>query len=117
MLFKRVCFSLCSIVSVLAQSETSSSPGTETTTADSTDATSSSGVMTPEYAIIGYEGCKAKEGMDPQKINGGFSEMITMIQGSLLGYYPKIDSNSGAAQDFWGPYSRNADYRSAIKGP
>ena len=104
--------------STLIQKATSSSStfSTATSTVDLTDATSPPGVISPDYALEGYEKCTAANGMNPQKIKDGFSEMIKMIQGSFLGYYPTIDWNGGAAQDFWGPYQRNADYRSAIKG-
>jgi hypothetical protein len=114
MLLKSLSLLSALIAFVAAQNSTSGNPSA-TTTADLSGATSSNGTISPQYALTGFEGCTVEEGMDPQWIKDGFSEMITMIQGSFLGYYPSIDWNGGAAQDYWGPYSRNADWRSKIK--
>lgn len=82
-------------VHVLSQSSSSSPSSTMTSEPEGIE-TSSEGVVSPNYALRGFEGCLPDQ---VAAIKNGYSDMITMVNNDMYNY-PKVDWNSGAAQDY-----------------
>ncbi|KAM0716045.1 hypothetical protein Q7P37_008559 [Cladosporium fusiforme] len=99
------------VLAIAAQSSTSSTQPSITSPPEGLE-TSDPGVVSPNYALRGWEGCSPDQ---IAAIKEGFSDMITMVMGNDNKYrYPKIDWNSAAAQDYWGPAERNHLFREHI---
>ncbi|KAF2718586.1 hypothetical protein K431DRAFT_252913, partial [Polychaeton citri CBS 116435] len=99
-----------------AASQSTSVSSTNTTASSTVDpstlTTSAPGVISPLYALTGYDKCSAGQ---ITAIQNGFSDMIHMLMGDqILGTYPAFDWNSAVAQEFWGSYERNNGFRSEI---
>nr|POF17946.1 hypothetical protein CFP56_13357 [Quercus suber] len=93
---------------VFAGSSSSASSTLAPTTTVIALETGSPGVISPNYALTGFDECTTDQ---ITAIKNGFTDMITLLMADDYGHYPTVDWNGAAAQDFFGPWEKNNGFR------